>query len=628
MNVQQPASKGSTVTSQGMSLQAPSFERGFSGMTGFGGNNFGTGFERLSSAPFTPGMMDKLGGANTEFSRLASLGNFAAAQNNAFARVSSTVSNIQGDAFTRAASSFIPFPNHGFERVSSLAGSIVPQLQSDQHNGVDANGKAISGPMSGISGGMMAGFARAPSLSMQAGFARAPSLGQSVAGGTSAGFTRAPSLGQGMQGLPFGLFQHGQQGGLVGGPGKGMDGMGHMGQMGMAQTPAGRDMGMAWQRTMSGASDMFVRTGSATGGFPSMMGQGQDGGGLPQQIMGHWDPSALGGGGGNVPMEMWGMQHGMAHHPGMHGFGFGHEHMALMPPAMYAPHGLQMAAPMQAGMMAGRPQEPLDMPQDGKGKKGRGKNKPAKLRANDPQAGARKKRKAEKREGGGSGGEGDEDGQGFEKHNQFLWAKRMGQQNEPRWGLFKQGGSAGPAFLKLLEQLEEEGIIERQFGIVPDTLGGVNGWTVKEGMMENWQRRRQAWFMEGKEGKEYKPNSLYQIMRRLGFFPTMRSSRAGHGHDFEGSTIFKWDSERKYSQRRHTKGGNDKDDDNQDKTRHELKPIPVAPQGMALYNNVPGFASSNGFNSIQHSNLQQLQGPLQNFSGLPPGVGMEVVKKL
>ena len=37
----------------------------------------------------------------------------------------------------------------------------------------------------------------------------------------------------------------------------------------------------------------------------------------------------------------------------------------------------------------------------------------------------------------------------------------------------------------------------------------------------------QAWFMEGKEGKEYKPNSLHQIMRRLGFFPTMRSSRAG-----------------------------------------------------------------------------------------------------
>ena len=28
------------------------------------------------------------------------------------------------------------------------------------------------------------------------------------------------------------------------------------------------------------------------------------------------------------------------------------------------------------------------------------------------------------------------------------------------------------------------------------------------------------WFMQGKEGKQYKANSLYQFMRRLGFFPT------------------------------------------------------------------------------------------------------------
>ncbi len=28
--------------------------------------------------------------------------------------------------------------------------------------------------------------------------------------------------------------------------------------------------------------------------------------------------------------------------------------------------------------------------------------------------------------------------QGLAKHNQFLWAKKMGQQNEPRCGLFKQ----------------------------------------------------------------------------------------------------------------------------------------------------------------------------------------------
>jgi hypothetical protein len=69
----------------------------------------------------------------------------------------------------------------------------------------------------------------------------------------------------------------------------------------------------------------------------------------------------------------------------------------------------------------------------------------------------------------------------------------MGQQNEPRWGLFKQGGSAGPAFLKLLEELEGENVIERQFGEqVPENLGGVSGWVVKEGMMETWQRRRQV----------------------------------------------------------------------------------------------------------------------------------------
>jgi len=28
------------------------------------------------------------------------------------------------------------------------------------------------------------------------------------------------------------------------------------------------------------------------------------------------------------------------------------------------------------------------------------------------------------------------------------------------------------------------------------------------------------WFMQGKEGKQYKANSLYQFLRRLGFFPT------------------------------------------------------------------------------------------------------------
>jgi hypothetical protein len=45
----------------------------------------------------------------------------------------------------------------------------------------------------------------------------------------------------------------------------------------------------------------------------------------------------------------------------------------------------------------------------------------------------------------------------------------------------------------LLEDLEQDNIVERQFSQeVPETLGGVSGWIVKEGMMEEWQRRRQV----------------------------------------------------------------------------------------------------------------------------------------
>ena len=71
--------------------------------------------------------------------------------------------------------------------------------------------------------------------------------------------------------------------------------------------------------------------------------------------------------------------------------------------------------------------------------------------------------------------------------------------------LWLQGGSAGPAFLKLLETLEQQGIIERQFAPdLPKNLGGVSGWTVKDGMMEEWQRRRQV--------SPY-PTSIYMSLR-------------------------------------------------------------------------------------------------------------------
>ncbi|EKX31178.1 hypothetical protein GUITHDRAFT_122615 [Guillardia theta CCMP2712] len=106
------------------------------------------------------------------------------------------------------------------------------------------------------------------------------------------------------------------------------------------------------------------------------------------------------------------------------------------------------------------------------------------------------------------------------------------------------GGPGGASFMRLLEQLERDGIVKRHFGDVPKRLGGVCGWTVFDDKMEEWSKRRQAWFMEGKEGKTYKPNSLFQILRRLGFFPTESTKRASHGLDFEGSRTFAWDGSR------------------------------------------------------------------------------------
>ncbi|EKX53188.1 hypothetical protein GUITHDRAFT_160972 [Guillardia theta CCMP2712] len=121
----------------------------------------------------------------------------------------------------------------------------------------------------------------------------------------------------------------------------------------------------------------------------------------------------------------------------------------------------------------------------------------------------------------------------------------------------KENGG-GPSFLKFLELLEKDGVVTRHMGDVPPTLRGIAGWTVNDGMMEEWQRRRREWFMEGKEGKEYKPNSLYQILRRLGFFPTERTKRASHGFDFEGSRSFQWDGSQRYVQNR-GKAGKGKD---------------------------------------------------------------------
>ena len=77
-------------------------------------------------------------------------------------------------------------------------------------------------------------------------------------------------------------------------------------------------------------------------------------------------------------------------------------------------------------------------------------------------------------------------------------------------------------------------------------MAGLCGWTIHEDKMDEWKRRRQLWFMQGKEGKVYKANSLYQFLRRLGFFPTEGTKRASHGLDFDGSRTFKWDGSRRH----------------------------------------------------------------------------------
>ena len=166
--------------------------------------------------------------------------------------------------------------------------------------------------------------------------------------------------------------------------GKSGEGVGHIGQMALAQTPAGRvpNMDMAWQRTMSGANDVFARTSS--GGLPSMMPAE---GGAQQAIMSHWDAAALGAVGANMPMDVWGGMHAIPHHTGLHPFGFSHEHMSMMPPGMY--HGLHMA-PQMAGMAGRLHQGDGVVEQGGKGKKGRGKNKVAKAKLSDAEVRTRR----------------------------------------------------------------------------------------------------------------------------------------------------------------------------------------------------------------------------------------------
>jgi len=113
----------------------------------------------------------------------------------------------------------------------------------------------------------------------------------------------------------------------------------------------------------------------------------------------------------------------------------------------------------------------------------------------------------------------------------------------------EEGGSSngGAAFLRFLRCMEDLGVVVRHLQREGQVMEVV-GWAVVEGKMEDWRRLRKEWFMNGKEGKVYKPNSMYQVMRRLGFFPTLRTRRTSHGCDFEYGDTYVLDKSKRYGQ--------------------------------------------------------------------------------
>jgi len=106
----------------------------------------------------------------------------------------------------------------------------------------------------------------------------------------------------------------------------------------------------------------------------------------------------------------------------------------------------------------------------------------------------------------------------------------------------RSGGRAGRSMLfpHFLQDMEERGIIKRQFGHVPaGDLHNVTGWVVCEGRKHEWDTSREEWFMKNKNGREFKKNSFNQMLRRLGYLPIKKTSKGSHGVDFD-SDVFTW----------------------------------------------------------------------------------------
>jgi hypothetical protein len=106
------------------------------------------------------------------------------------------------------------------------------------------------------------------------------------------------------------------------------------------------------------------------------------------------------------------------------------------------------------------------------------------------------------------------------------------------------------SFLSFLAKMESIGVITRQIQKKEGAPDLVVGFTVVASKLGDWKELRKEWFMAGKVGQVYRPSSLHQMLRRRGFYPTMKTHRTSHGHDFENSMscVLDTTSQRRYTQ--------------------------------------------------------------------------------
>ena len=74
-----------------------------------------------------------------------------------------------------------------------------------------------------------------------------------------------------------------------------------------------------------------------------------------------------------------------------------------------------------------------------------------------------------------------------------------GRSSEP--GSMDPEGGQGLPFVSFLHELEAEGVADLLRDEAPARFKGISGWIVHDDKVEEWKRRRQAWFMKGKDGR-------------------------------------------------------------------------------------------------------------------------------